>query len=114
VRSILQRSGYLVLDAPGGPDALLLCEQHQHIDLLLTDVVMPRMSGAQLAAQLHVQRPELKVLYMSGYTENAVVLHGVLRAEVAFVQKPITPAVLLTRVREVLDAPLLKPSNEPG
>jgi two-component system cell cycle sensor histidine kinase/response regulator CckA len=120
VRSILQRSGYRVLDAPGGPDALLLSEEHHHIDLLLTDVVMPRMSGAQLAARLQAIRPELKVLYMSGYTENAVVLHGVLSAEVAFVQKPITPAALLTRVREVLDSPSLKtpavprgPSGEP-
>jgi len=66
---------------------------------------MPRMGGAETAAQLLALRPALKLLYMSGYTEDAVVLHGMLRAEVAFVQKPITPISLLSKVREVLDGP---------
>jgi CheY-like chemotaxis protein len=75
------------------------------IDLLLTDVVMPQMGGAEAASRLLAVRPSLKLLYMSGYTDNAVALHGVLRSEAAFMQKPITPAALLSKVREVLDSP---------
>jgi CheY-like chemotaxis protein len=102
--SILQRNGYEVLEAQSGGEAFLICQQERRIDLLLTDVIMPHTSGAQLVAWVHTIRPELKVLYMSGYTENAAVLQAVLRSEVAFVQKPLTPDALLAKIREVLDA----------
>jgi two-component system, cell cycle sensor histidine kinase and response regulator CckA len=105
VRAILNKFGYIVLDAQSGGDALLLCEQHpDSIDLLLTDVVMPRMSGRQLAERLALLRPQLKVLYMSGYTSDAVLRHGVRDATIAFIQKPITPGPLARRVREALDS----------
>jgi two-component system, cell cycle sensor histidine kinase and response regulator CckA len=105
VRSILNKLGYTVLDAQSGGDALLLCEQHPDgIDLLLTDVVMPRMSGRQLAERLSLIRPQLKVLYMSGYTSDTVLRHGVRDATIAFIQKPITPSALARKVREALDS----------
>lgn len=103
--TILRRQGYTVLDAHSGGDALLMSEQHPGtIDLLLTDVVMPRLSGRELAARLLVTRPGLLTLYMSGYTDDEVVRHGVREAEVAFLQKPFTAQSLAHSVRETLDA----------
>ncbi|MCS6859198.1 MAG: PAS domain S-box protein [Abditibacteriales bacterium] len=103
-REALSQSGYTVLEARNGEEALRLSQQHAGpIHLLLTDVMMPLMSGRELAEQLTAQRPETKVLYMSGYTDNAIVNHGVLAPGIAYLQKPFSPAVLTQKVREVLD-----------
>jgi two-component system, cell cycle sensor histidine kinase and response regulator CckA len=102
--TMLRRNGYQVLEAATGGDALELAARHQEeIHLLLTDVVMPRMSGRELWERLTVLRPRMKVLFMSGYTDDAVVRHGVLSSELEFVQKPLFPATLLPKVRTVLD-----------
>jgi CheY-like chemotaxis protein len=103
-RGILKRHGYRVVEAQSGGEALLLCEQHAGtIDLLLSDVVMPLMSGPELAKRLAVHRPTMKILCMSGYTDDAVIRHGAVEAGIAFIQKPFTPETLTRKVREVLD-----------
>ena len=100
----LRSFGYNVLASGTPEDALQIGERFKApIDLLLTDVVLPRMSGPQVAEQLAVLRPGLKVLYMSGYTDNAIVRHEVLEASAAFLQKPFTPKTLARQVRDVLD-----------
>jgi CheY-like chemotaxis protein len=104
VCEVLRQHGYRVLDAADVNDALRLCREHQgEIHLLLTDVVMPVMSGRELAERAAAIRPELKVLYMSGYTDNIVVHHGVTARDTQFLQKPFTPKLLARKVRDLLD-----------
>ncbi|MBI5968058.1 MAG: GAF domain-containing protein [Deltaproteobacteria bacterium] len=104
VLEVLRRQGYRVLEAAHEEDALLICQQYKGmIHLMTTDVVMPRISGPELAKRLIVFHPEMKVLYMSGYTDNAIVHHGVLEKGVNYIQKPFTVEGLARKVREVLD-----------
>jgi two-component system cell cycle sensor histidine kinase/response regulator CckA len=96
--------GYTVLEAQHGDDALLICrERERSIDLMLTDVVMPGMSGRELAGHLAPMEPEMKVLYMSGYTDDAIVHQGVLEKGVDFIQKPFALVGLAKKIREVLE-----------
>ncbi len=105
LRKVLRSKGYTVLEARHGDEALLVCERYPGpIHLLVTDVVMPRMSGPELADRLTPLRPEMKVLYMSGYMDEAIVHHGMLDSDAAFLQKPFAPEVLAHKVREVLGA----------
>lgn len=104
VRKILRRQGYVVLEASNGDDALKICAGHKgKIDLLVTDVMMPRMSGRELADRLIALRPELRILYVSGYTDDAMLSSGSFPSGTAFLQKPFTLGSLLGKVREVLD-----------
>jgi two-component system, cell cycle sensor histidine kinase and response regulator CckA len=100
---VLRDAGYTVLDTRSATEAVLLGTHHEGtIDLLLTDVVMPQMSGRTVTELLTQQRPSLRVLYMSGYTDDVVVKRGVLATGTAFLQKPFTPEQLLQKVRAVL------------
>jgi PAS domain S-box-containing protein len=103
-RQILERCGYTVLEAPNGTVAVRTAESAITIDLLLTDVVMPEMSGRELAEKFVKMKPDAKVLFMSGYTDDAIIHHGVLRPGTAYLQKPFSPDTLARKVREVLDS----------
>jgi DNA-binding NtrC family response regulator len=102
-RRLLERQGYHVLLAANATEAVRLFEQHPSIDILLTDVVMPGASGPELTKELVDQRLGLKVIFMSGYTEEAIVNHAVLRGGGAFLHKPFTADTLGRKVREVLE-----------
>jgi len=111
-RQLLSKHGYAVLDARHSGEALLLCERHSgQIHLLLTDVILAQMSGRELADRLSKIRPEMRVLYMSGYSGDAVARHGISDFEGAFLQKPFNTESLISKVREVLDAPLTKAAS---
>jgi CheY-like chemotaxis protein len=104
VRDTLTREGYKVLDAPDPMEARRIADSFRgKIHLLITDVVMPKVSGRELADQLTRRRPDIKVMYMSGYTDSAIVNSGILQKEVAFLQKPFTPGSLTEKVRDVLE-----------
>jgi two-component system, cell cycle sensor histidine kinase and response regulator CckA len=104
IQRILEASGFAVLTAAGGPQAVSTAAQHAgDIHLLVTDVVMPKMSGRALAQELSKARPALRVLFMSGYTDDTVIHHGVLEAGTPFLSKPFTAGDLTSKVREVLD-----------
>ena len=102
----LEMSGYEVLTAANGAEALLLCERYESkIELLLTDVVMPQMSGQELSSRLLKLRPATRVLFMSGHSETASIRHGVMEDGTDFIEKPFSPQAITRRIREVLDAP---------
>ena len=103
---ILRRAGYSVLEAPTSRSAVdIAAKKHDRIDLLLTDVVMPELSGREVAEAFMRFRPGARVLYMSGYTDDAVVRHGILQSGIAYLQKPFTGETLTAKVRAVLDGP---------
>jgi CheY-like chemotaxis protein len=104
VREMLESSGYRVLEAPHGAAAIAIAETHgAAVDVLLTDVVMPGLSGQELAARLAGIRPGLRVVFTSGYTEDAIANHGVLSPGTAFLEKPFTAGQLAAKLRDVLD-----------
>ncbi len=115
VTRMLKRAGFTVLGAESPSDALRLCEDRStSVDLVLTDVIMPEMSGRALATQLQAMRPGLPVLFMSGYTDNAIVHHGVLDEGSAFIGKPFTEVELTSKVREVLDEVRARREGKPS
>jgi CheY-like chemotaxis protein len=103
---VLTKRGYNVLEASSGEDAVRVAHDFKGtISLLLTDVVMPKMSGRELAGRLSEERPDMKVLYVSGYTDDAIVRHGILEPGVIFLQKPFSPDTLARKVAETLSRP---------
>jgi CheY-like chemotaxis protein len=105
-KEVLRRHGYSVLEASNAAEALRVADEKGcRIDLLLTDVVMPGMNGRELASRLAERCTGIKVLFVSGYTDSAVIQHGLLSASAEFLEKPFPPSVLLRRVRQLLDAP---------
>ncbi|MBE9547619.1 MAG: response regulator, partial [Proteobacteria bacterium] len=104
-QAVLHQHGYRVLDAENGEDALRVSKEHEGpIHLLLTDMIMPKMGGKKLAERLQPLYPRMKVIYMSGYTDNTIVRHGVLAPKLNFIQKPFTPEALARKVRKALES----------
>jgi two-component system, cell cycle sensor histidine kinase and response regulator CckA len=113
-RVVLAGQGYQVLEAASGQAALAVCQDHPGtVDLLLTDVIMPQVTGPELYERLRTRRPKLAVLYMSGYTNDAITRHGPLEEGTNFVQKPFTPSGLAKKIREVLDGTMPKRPEQP-
>ncbi len=111
VREVLDMNGYTVLEARDGPEAIRVADRHDDpIQLMLTDLVMPKMSGRELAEKLLPKRPEMRVLYMSGYTDDTVLHHGIVDPGISFLQKPFRADALARKVREILDQPRPVPS----
>jgi two-component system cell cycle sensor histidine kinase/response regulator CckA len=109
---ILRERGYTVIEASNGKDALRTAHEYAgEIHLVLTDVVMPEMNGKVLVSQIKAARPGIRALFVSGYTDNAVVHHGILEPSVAFLQKPFAGNVLASKVREVIDLPQARELN---
>jgi two-component system cell cycle sensor histidine kinase/response regulator CckA len=106
VRDILEQQGYSVLHASRPLDAIAICDRYDGpINLMITDLIMPQMSGRQLAEQIAPLRPDMRVLYMSGYTDNIMISQGVLGSGAAFIQKPFQMWTLMFKIREVLGSP---------
>jgi CheY-like chemotaxis protein len=102
--SVLRKFGYRVLAASSGKEAIAICQvPDEHIDLLMTDVVMPEMGGRELAKRVHALRPRIPILYLSGYIDDALLRHGLLREGSFFLRKPVAPHVLALNVRQILD-----------
>jgi CheY-like chemotaxis protein len=99
----LQLFGFKVLEAPSAAAALGMLERDNSVDLMLTDIIMPHMNGRELARQLATRRPELKIVFMSGYAEQAAVKQGLLDPDQVFISKPFTPESLVRKLRGVLD-----------
>jgi DNA-binding response OmpR family regulator len=113
VERMLVRGGFTVLGAASGEEAIRISAGHEEgIDLVLTDVVLPGMGGRELVELIRASRPGLRVIYMSGYTDNAIVHHGVLDPGIEFIGKPFTAPALLARVRAILGSPSSKPPPE--
>ena len=104
VARILKNKGYTILEAPNGEEALIIAEDIKSgsIDLLITDVVMPKMGGKELSVQIGKIHPDIKILFISGYTDNSIIRQGILNRGISFLQKPFTPAGLLQKVNEIL------------
>ena len=102
---VLEQYGYTVICAADGQEGLDICKGFAgRIDLIITDVVMPRMSGRELAESVASVRPDTRILYMSGFTDDAIVRHGMLDEDFPFIQKPFSPELLASKTRELLDA----------
>jgi CheY-like chemotaxis protein len=115
IREILERYGYGVLEAGSGGEAVDLCSRHQGtIHLMLTDVVMPGINGVELSKRMAPMQPEMKVLFMSGYTANAIAHQGVLDPGVSFIHKPFSISSLAHKVREVLGSGAGPCHTDPG
>ena len=109
--SVLRSCGYEVQEARDGFEALSLIQSKQPFRLVITDVIMPRMSGKELYDKIKVIAPRIKVLFMSGYTDDALAHHGVLEPELSFLEKPFSPGRLVRKVREVIDTPKSRKSK---
>jgi CheY-like chemotaxis protein len=104
IQETLKLYGYEILDAPHGGSALLICEQHAgNIDLIISDIVMPQMNGQELVERLLPLQPQMKVMFISGYSEDVFTNRNTFEPGILFIQKPFTPMELLRKVRETLD-----------